>query len=563
MNASLLLNRCHGFARIAIALILVMATACLGAFAQAPGWQTAMVVGGGVASTSRTSFSHVNAIATDASGNVYLTGYFDGTVSFGATTLINNSGGADIFIAKWNPVSGTFSWAQQAGGTGTLDAKAIAVNGTNVYVGGGFSGTVDIGSQSLMAAYGDAFVTKLIDAGTSSTFAWTQRVGGNDVDEATAIAVTGTTVYLAGTFSNAASFGSLSLISAGRKDAFLTKIIDAGATANFVWAQQAGGANNDDAKAIVIGGANIYVAGSFLSATANFGNAVALTNANATVPANAYYVAKLTDAGVSATWTWAQLTNGQGNAIGVNGSNIYVAGAAGNNVGVTKFTDSGPTSSLIWTQQGGGQVYDVAYGIAVDGASVYVAGVVSGAGTFGTSTIKGIGSTDAFVAKLTDAGSTGSWTWVQNAGGVGPDGANSVVVSGAMVYVAGFMESPTAAFGSIMLTIPPYGSSTSFLASFGRATGLATATPAILSAITIVPNPAHAVATVRLAPVAGATQVTLILLDAVGRTVRAQQVAVPAAGAMADLALAGLAPGLYHLRVQAGGWQISRTLVVE
>ena len=43
----------------------------------------------------------------------------------------------------------------------------------------------------------------------------------------------------------------------------------------------------------------------------------------------------------------------------------------------------------------------------------------------------------------------------------------------------------------------------------------------------------------------------------------AWSLAVPAAGAMADLALAGLAPGLYHLRVQAGGWQISRTLVVE
>ena len=540
-----------------------MATTCLVAFAQAPGWQTAMIVGGGVASTSRTSYSHVSATASDASGNVYLTGYFDGTVSFGGTILINNSGGVDMFIAKWNSTSGTFSWAQQAGGAGTLDAKAIAVNGANVYVGGAFSGTVDIGSQSLTAANGNAFITRLTDAGTSGIFAWTQRVGGNDANEATAIAVTGTRVYVAGTFSSVATFGSLSLISAGGKDAFLTKVTDAGATANFVWAQQAGGANNDEAKALAIGGANIYVAGSFLSATANFGNAVALTNANATVPANAYYIAKLTDSGASAAWTWAQLTNGQGNAIGVNGSSIYVAGAAGNKVGVTKFADSGPTSSLAWTQQGGGQVYDVAFSITVDGASVYVAGVVSGAGTFGTNTIRGIGSADAFVAKLTDAGSTGSWTWVQNAGGVGPDGANSVVVSGAMVYVAGFMESPTAAFGSITLAMPPYGSSTSFLASFGSATGLATATPAILSAITIVPNPAHAVATVRLLPVAGATQVALTLRDAVGRTVRTQQVAIPAAGAMADLALVGLAPGLYHLRVQAGGWQSSRTLVVE
>ena len=45
---------------------------------------------------------------------MYLAGYFDDTVTFGATTLINV--GFDVFVAKWNPATG-FVWAQSAGGT--------------------------------------------------------------------------------------------------------------------------------------------------------------------------------------------------------------------------------------------------------------------------------------------------------------------------------------------------------------------------------------------------------------------------------------------------------------
>ena len=79
----------------------------------------------------------------------------------------------------------------------------------------------------------------------------------------------------------------------------------------------------------------------------------------------------------------------------------------------------------------------------------------------------------------------------------------------------------------------------------------------------LTPNPAHGTATVQLPAVPGAAQATLTLLDALGRTVRTQLVPLPAAGATAEVPLAGLAPGLYRLRVQAGGLLASRALAVE
>jgi hypothetical protein len=39
-------------------------------------------------------------VVTDASGNIIITGYFEGTVNFGGSTLMSE-GQEDIFIAKF------------------------------------------------------------------------------------------------------------------------------------------------------------------------------------------------------------------------------------------------------------------------------------------------------------------------------------------------------------------------------------------------------------------------------------------------------------------------------
>ena len=67
---------------------------------------------------SGTVSSSFQAITTDASGNLYLTGYFRSTITLGETiTLTNTSTGTttDLLVAKYQP-DGTILWAKNAGG---------------------------------------------------------------------------------------------------------------------------------------------------------------------------------------------------------------------------------------------------------------------------------------------------------------------------------------------------------------------------------------------------------------------------------------------------------------
>src|SRR5436190_593073 len=70
------------------------------------------------------------AVATDAAGNVYLTGTFQNTVDFdpgvGVYTLAAQSS-QDIFISKLD-AGGNFVWAKQIGNNGYLIGTAITTD---------------------------------------------------------------------------------------------------------------------------------------------------------------------------------------------------------------------------------------------------------------------------------------------------------------------------------------------------------------------------------------------------------------------------------------------------
>jgi hypothetical protein len=100
------------------------------------------------------------AIAVDAAGNVLVAGYFNGTLRLGAVNLV--SGGLeDIFLAKYDP-AGNLVWARRAGGVGYDEARGVAIDSSgNIYMTGLFQNTASFGAASVTSSgLSDIFVAK-------------------------------------------------------------------------------------------------------------------------------------------------------------------------------------------------------------------------------------------------------------------------------------------------------------------------------------------------------------------------------------------------------------------
>ncbi len=198
------------------------------------------------------------AIATDALGNVYTTGYFLNIADFnpdlGVTYNLTPAGGNDIFVSKLDE-AGNFLWANQLGGTNNDQGYAIAVDAFgNVYTTGSFLGTADFNpdpnvSYNLVSAGGsnDIFICKL-DA--SGNFVWAKQIGATANDQGSSIAIDLLgNVYTTGYFAGTADFNPDPIVTnnlvsaAGTADIFISKL---DASGNFVWAKQLGTATAGD-----------------------------------------------------------------------------------------------------------------------------------------------------------------------------------------------------------------------------------------------------------------------------------------------------------------------------
>ena len=91
---------------------------------------------------------YANGVATDSSGNVYVTGGTKGGLD-GNTS----AGDTDLFVVKYNS-SGTKQWTKQLGTSSTDNATGVATDSSgNVYVtgytGGGLDGNTSAGGIDL------------------------------------------------------------------------------------------------------------------------------------------------------------------------------------------------------------------------------------------------------------------------------------------------------------------------------------------------------------------------------------------------------------------------------
>ena len=153
-----------------------------------------------------------NGVSADANGNSYLTGYFQGTATFDATTLTNN-GTEEFFIAKYDN-AGNFLWAKQAGGTSAEDnimGEKISTDANgNSYLTGNFQGSVTLGQTTLVSSgITDIFVTKYDNAGNCI---WARQAGGPGIDDGKGIAVSENGgVFVTGMYGSNTKFDGVTL----------------------------------------------------------------------------------------------------------------------------------------------------------------------------------------------------------------------------------------------------------------------------------------------------------------------------------------------------------------
>lgn len=147
-------------------------------------------------------------IRTDNVGNSYITGFFYGTAIFGTETLIS-SGAQDLFVAKYDN-AGTFLWATGAGGAGSDIGNAVYVdNSGNVFITGEFAGTASFGTQSLNSMNGsvDVFTAKL-DA--NGNFLWAKKGSAHATDRGIDVACDPQgNVYVTGQFTDTITFDNV------------------------------------------------------------------------------------------------------------------------------------------------------------------------------------------------------------------------------------------------------------------------------------------------------------------------------------------------------------------
>jgi hypothetical protein len=313
--------------------------------------------------------------ATDAAGNVYVSGYFSGTVDFdpgpGTSSLTGSPYGT--FVAKYRP-DGTFQWARDLGPSN--ESSAVAVQGANVYV-------------AFVGSAGDTEVTAL-DAPSGNSL-WPAPVqlasSGGSHHVGVAVGPSGD-AYVAGT--NASS------------EAFVARLhTDASGSPVTVWNQPAGAAGSEGLAVAVDGAEHVYAAYSSGSAVS---------------------VAKVDAASGNTTWAGSVgVSAGWGPGIAADGAgNVYVAGGGSlfqrSSFVVVKLAPAANGSlQQSWIETISGTVY--ASDLAVDGAGdVYTTGSFAGSVDFDPGSGKTILTSyqhgkgvDIFVSKLD---TNGKFVWV-------------------------------------------------------------------------------------------------------------------------------------------------------
>lgn len=403
-------------------------------------------------------YDYGNAITSDDTGNVYVTGQLEFRCDFGGGTAYTVAGKHDILLGKYGP-DGTLKWIRRAGGVGGDVGWGIGVDRIgNVYSTGEFELTAGWGPGDSLTTSGsnDIYLTKHSNAGN---LIWVKKYGwtGDDKSRALTVDRDGNS-YVTGYFSGTARFGTINVTSSGNNDVYIAKIDSAGEP---LWVRKGGGTREDRGRSVVLDRqGNVFITGTFTqSATFNS------TTLNS-LGKNSLFVAKYDNNG---NFLWAKgagtcCDTTRGNAVSVDANgDVYIAGYFKDNttIGSNSFTSFGASDifvakydgvngDVLWSKQAGGPYDDIGFACTFDTVKnqLYVAGQIDDHGYFGTIYVGAAGNRDVVIAAYDPSGTE---IWARPGGGNQRDAGQAITCDTLNnIYTTGFFND-TASFGTTIL----------------------------------------------------------------------------------------------------------------
>jgi PKD repeat protein len=400
------------------------------------------------------------AVTADNSGNIYVAGYFNGTVNFGGANSLTSAGDKDLFLVKLNS-SGVVQWAKKGGGTAAdqaIDVKCDAAG--NVYTLGWHEGSATFGTTTIDNTDGaKSFITKWDNNGNVLSVI---KLGGY----VKSFVLDGSgNIYVASTFSGTIKVITTTKTSQGGNDMYIAKLTSAGVESWVKTVWSSGGSETPIALALTPGD-SLLVTGRFGSIL-NFEGSTAQGANNGGATSEDLFLAKYSNGG---NFVWfKQFDGAMANVVAPNSittdaaGSIYLAGTYSTSINfyANFFTNSGGTdlfvaklssdgATALWAKKVGGASDDAAFSIGLDNSNnVYFTGCYSGNLTFETTNLPNNTLKNIYLAKYN---TTGTFQWVKNAGGNTDDGGLGMkVMSDGSALVCGNFTT-TAAFHGTNVT---------------------------------------------------------------------------------------------------------------
>lgn len=313
------------------------------------------------------------AVATDAQGNSYVTGHFQGESAEFDGHVVRGHGDYDAFVVSYDK-DGRFRWVRTAAAKRYDYGHGVAVDSRgDVIVAGAVVGEATFGDVVVANEPGAHIFTAKYHA--DGELVWVKVATGKATGSAHGVVVDGQdNIYIGGLSAGVGAFGAQVLSSPNGTSALVVKLDAAG---QVLWLKQPGGPSCLFHEIACDAQGRVWASGMF-----------------------------------------------KGKA--VVGADTYATTSAKDSDALLCHYDT--DGKLLWSRVGQGPGIDYGLGIATDGAgNAFLTGEFSEVFLLGGKSLRSRGATDVYVAKFDAAGAL---LWLTQSGGVGSDSAYVDVMDG-------------------------------------------------------------------------------------------------------------------------------------